>query len=287
MKSYNIYLLYNVFVVLFYNMGKLSNTSEFIEKAKNIHGELYSYDCVVYLKAQIKVDIKCREHDIFQQTPNDHLSGYGCPVCGTERTAASKRHNTEEFIIKAKTMHPSYDYSKTIYVNSVTKVEIVCPKHGSFFSSPDKFLGTRSTANNNGTICPKCACAISVGERNIMRALDDLGLNYEREKIFVGLINPTTNRKLRYDFFIPSLNLIIEYDGEQHFRPINIKGIFREQEDIQAAYDKGVMRDQIKTTFALENGFNLLRISYFELSKIPNIIHNYVSSRIGIGDNTR
>ena len=60
-----------------------------------------------------------------------------------------KRYTTEEFIEKAKEIHSDkYDYSKVVYKNSSTKVEIICPKHGSFFQNPYSHL--------NGCGCPRC-----------------------------------------------------------------------------------------------------------------------------------
>ena len=56
-------------------------TDEWIEKAKQIHGDLYDYSIVNYIKCDIKIDIKCQIHGIFRQTPNEHLNGRGCPKC--------------------------------------------------------------------------------------------------------------------------------------------------------------------------------------------------------------
>lgn len=56
-------------------------TDEFINKAINIHGNRYDYSKVVYEHAKKKVEIICDIHGIFKQTPNDHLSGKGCPFC--------------------------------------------------------------------------------------------------------------------------------------------------------------------------------------------------------------
>jgi len=57
------------------------STSSFIEKANTIHGNLYSYDKVNYIKNNLKVIITCPLHGDFEQKPNGHLLGYGCPKC--------------------------------------------------------------------------------------------------------------------------------------------------------------------------------------------------------------
>jgi hypothetical protein len=55
--------------------------SEFIEKAKIVHGNLYDYSKVVYIDSKTKIDINCHKHGIFKQKMNDHLYGNGCPIC--------------------------------------------------------------------------------------------------------------------------------------------------------------------------------------------------------------
>lgn len=59
-----------------------SDKNEFIIKAKKIHGDNYDYSKVIYNKSYIKVTITCHEHGDFEQIPNSHLKGRGCPICG-------------------------------------------------------------------------------------------------------------------------------------------------------------------------------------------------------------
>jgi hypothetical protein len=60
---------------------KRTTTSQFIAKAKSIHGDKYDYSKVKYEKSSIKVCITCPKHGEFWQTPNSHLSGKGCLKC--------------------------------------------------------------------------------------------------------------------------------------------------------------------------------------------------------------
>lgn len=62
-----------------------SNTEEFIQKAKLVHGDKYNYDNVDYKASRIKVSITCPEHGDFLQTPNGHLNGRSCSQCGIEK----------------------------------------------------------------------------------------------------------------------------------------------------------------------------------------------------------
>ena len=122
----------------------VSNALEFIERAKKIHGDKFDYSKVKYVNANTKVCIICPIHGEFWQTPASHLNGRGCNLC------AKPVHNTESFITKAKKIHGNkYDYSKVEYVNSQTKVCIICPIHGEFLISPNNHL--------RGEGCSKCA----------------------------------------------------------------------------------------------------------------------------------
>jgi len=122
-----------------------SNTEEFIEKAKSIHGDLYDYSKVDYKNNITKVIILCKEHGEYQQTPKCHLIGNGCGKC-----SGTAKSNTEEFIKKAKSIHSGkYDYSNVDYKNSITNIIIICKIHGEFTQTPKCHL--------QGHGCYKCS----------------------------------------------------------------------------------------------------------------------------------
>ena len=124
---------------------KRSYTQEqFIEKSKIKHNNKYDYSKTIYKHNKEKVCIICPIHGEFWQTANSHLQGEGCPKCNK-----SNKLTKEEFIEKAKFIHgDKYDYSKVGYINSTTKVCIICPKHGEFWQTPNAHL--------NGHGCKKC-----------------------------------------------------------------------------------------------------------------------------------
>ena len=63
-------------------MPRKSNTYDFIEKSKKIHGDKYDYSKVKYINNKTKVCIICQIHGEFWQTPDAHLRGCGCKLCG-------------------------------------------------------------------------------------------------------------------------------------------------------------------------------------------------------------
>ena len=136
----------------------MSKTEIFISKAINKHGTKYDYSLVDYVKNYIKVKIICKEHGIFEQRPDNHLTGQGCPVCGLISRGLKSRSTINDFIIKANNKHNSkYKYDSTIYVNNRTKVSIICPSHGEFLQSPDNHLA--------GKGCPECANTTNLEHR--------------------------------------------------------------------------------------------------------------------------
>jgi len=178
--------------------GKYKQTTEeFIQSAMEIHGDKYNYDKVRYKNRHTKVEIICPEHGSFFQTPNSHLNGCGCPKC-----SATFKNTTDDFIQKARKTHgDKYSYSKVEYINSSTKVEIVCSTHGSFFQVPAMHLF--------GQGCPRCAKqGNSSNEENNLSSLLKNSFN---------IIKRNYNKDKRYpflcDFYIPSEDLFIEYNG--------------------------------------------------------------------------
>ena len=121
-------------------------TDKFIEKSSKIHNNKYGYSLVKYINSKTKVKIICFIHGVFEQSPNGHLSGQGCPFCN-----GGIKTTNEIFIKKAKKIHgDKYNYSLINYVNSNTKVKIICKIHGEFYQYPGHHI-------NRKYGCPKCS----------------------------------------------------------------------------------------------------------------------------------
>lgn len=128
---------------------KTDTKDTFINKAIHIHGKLYDYSKVNYINSQTKTCIICPKHGEFWQKPNNHIMGQGCPVCSQDKKKDNLKSTTESFIKKAEEIHgDKYEYSNVKYINSKTKVCIICHKHGEFWQTPNSHL--------NGQGCPKC-----------------------------------------------------------------------------------------------------------------------------------
>lgn len=120
-------------------MPRKLTQDDFIARARKVHGDKYDYSRVNYINSQSKVIIVCKEHGVFEQKPNSHLMGQGCPKCG-----GHMKRTTEEFIEQARSVHGNYyNYDKVVYVNDREKVIVTCPKHGDFRISPDNHIHSK------------------------------------------------------------------------------------------------------------------------------------------------
>lgn len=226
---------------------------DFLEKSKQIHGDKYDYSSTVYSGYNYYVEIICRQHGAFKQKPAMHYNGQGCPKC-----ANNIRKSLEQFTDEAKLVHGNkYDYENSIYKSANEKMEIVCKKHGSFLQKPANHL--------NGEGCP--CCKNSKGEERIENFIQSKSIKFVREKRFEKCRDSYT---LPFDFYLPEYNLCIEYDGIQHFKPIEYFGGEKAYLDLKK-------RDKIKNEFCKKHNIYLLRISYKQ-KNIEKIIEKHVQT---------
>ena len=222
-----------------------STTDGFIARAEKIHHGKYDYSSVRYVNNHTLVDIICPTHGQFSQIPSAHLSGEGCCKCALEKSTKANLCTREEFINKAKKMHGErYDYSKLVYRGNSQRVEIICRQHGSFLQFPYCHI--------SGNGCPRCK--ESRGERLVAKELDMRNIKYESQKRFPGLRNKLP---LAFDFYLPDKNIVIEYNGQQHYVAVKLWGGVEQLNKTQE-------RDKIKRDYCLKNGIQLIEIKYDE-----------------------
>lgn len=165
------------------------DTHEFIVRSKTIHGDKYDYSKVVYKNNLTKVCIICPEHGEFEQTPKRHLRRQGCPECGKLKKGV--RVTTEEFIEKATQVHgDKYDYSQVQYIDSETKVKIICPIHGEFWQTPHNHLQGQGCIKCGGKLCFSKEDFISLAETKHGNKYDYSQVEYVNTSTKVCIICP-------------------------------------------------------------------------------------------------
>lgn len=213
-----------------------SNISEFLKKIKLINTK-DNFDQFIYVNWHTKGKVVCPQHGLYEAIPNTLLNGCGCPKCGK-----TKKLNTVEFIEKAKVIHPQYNWDLVDYKLTKIKIKVICPIHGIFENTPNNIL--------RGQGCSKCK--ESKGEKFVTNWLQQNGYISTPEKRFKTCKD---KRELPFDFYINNTNILIEYDGEQHFIP---KPFWGGEEALQNT----IRRDNIKNEWAKNNGFIIIRLNY-------------------------
>lgn len=224
---------------------------EFIKRAEIVHKNKYNYSDIIYINVKVNIFINCPIHGKFEQRPQHHLAGHGCDKCARILVTDLSKITKDKFLLKSKKIHDDkYDYSLVSFdfINSNDdKVKIICKKHGEFNQIIRHHL--------SGSGCP--FCIESKGELKIANLLNEKNITFIRQYRIVGckFIKP-----LPFDFYLPEHNILIEYQGEQHFRPVEIWGGENGLKNI-------LKRDKIKKEYCESNGINLIIIKYNEKIK--------------------
>lgn len=194
----------------------------------------------------------------------DH-SRRGCPYCSGR--LSSKNYN---LLIYNPELCKEWDYNKNTkkpeeYVPySNKKVWWVCRECGNNWIAS-------ITNRNKGRGCLKCA--YSKGEKVIHNILIRNNIEYISQKEYDGLVG-IGNRKLSYDFYLPDYNLLIEYQGEQHEKPIDFYGKGKKMAEKQFITQQE--HDRRKRDYAKVNNINFFEIWYYDFDRIEKILMNYI-----------
>ena len=245
--------------------AQVKTTKDFIEKAKEVWGDTYDYSKSTYTGSKNKIEIICPKHGSFFIRPSAHIyQQQGCRKCSIEKNSFKARSTSEEFIEKAKKIHGNrYDYSKVSYVNRVTPITIICPKHGEFQQTP------RDHLDNCG--CQKCN--LSKGELKVQKLIESKGINYipQFHSKFLGLLS--------YDFYLPDFKIAIEYNGKQHYIPIEYFGGNKRLLEQQ-------QRDSRKANISSEQGIRLIIINCdndkAEIKNLSELLDKLIAKEKGI-----
>lgn len=233
------------------------STEETIKGFFKIHGNRYDYSKVNVVDSKTPVIVICKLHGEFYPNPNGHLRGTGCPKCSILEQVEKQRKTLEEFINESKKIHGNvYDYSKVDYLDSSSNITIVCIKHGEFYPTPNNHL--------RGSGCPTCKS--SKGEVEITNFFINKKIKFIAQHKFHDLFY---KGKLRCDFYLIDYNLVIEYNGEQHYFPNSFFGG-------EEGFNKTKMRDEIKKQYCLDKGIAYEIIKYDEniIERLNDILRN-------------
>lgn len=198
--------------------------------------------------------LRCNNGHTYKQDRRNLLANKGCNQCYLE----NKRFTLDDVLFKFNKKHGDYySYNMSSYKNLHSKIKITCKRGHIFYQKVSNHI--------QGKGCPNCR--ESLGERTISKYLCDNNIIYERQKKFKDCkyVN-----MLPFDFYIPDLNMVIEFDGIQHFKPIKQFGGEKE-------FEKVKIKDKIKSEYCENNSIHLLRISYEDnIQKKLDVIKEHI-----------
>lgn len=130
--------------------------------------------------------------------------------------------------------------------------------------------GIHNIQQNECVKCPNCDSKESVGSKEITKWLEEKDIDFIKEYRFKDCKDV---RPLPFDFYLPQYNCCIEYDGEQHFKPVSFLGG-------EEHYIMTFKHDRIKDEYCRNNNIKLLRINYKENKKIPILLSKFINMLI-------
>lgn len=238
---------------------KKTKFSTVIDFFKDIDLELVSTE-KDFIDARSHIKFICPKHPkIIQEKTFTHLKhSPWCSICKTKE-GNQKLKDSKISYSKVKKDYEKEGYKlitpKEEYVNCLTKITYVCPFHGEQKGTYGHF--------REGKRCPKCNS--SKGEKEIRKILTKHNIDFEEQKKFENL-KGKRNHYLTYDFYIPSLNTLIEYQGEFHDETMYKISDFISYENYLAQRK----RDKIKEDYAKKHNINLIQIWYYDFKNIES-----------------
>ena len=228
-----------------------SSLNEFKKEEYDLEGDEYSV-LGEYINTNTPIRMKHNTcgYDEWMVTPHNFKGtpsrkGRRCPKCNDSTFDYS--------FVKQYIEKEGYKLLTNNYINVFQKLTLECPKG-------HKFEITFHNFKNGGRRCPRCK--FSKGEKEIAEILNKENIKYESQKTFEYCKD---KKALPFDFYLPNYNLIIEYDGEQHF---DIKHSF----DGEKSFWETILHDAIKNSYCEDNNINILRIPFWEFDNIERLI---------------
>lgn len=223
-----------------------------------------------YKNGYTRIKYICPKHGLHEMRASNYHAGKRCPDCAKEK-ARDKYSFTPDEVFDIVASLGGELKNKEDYINQdIKNLDILCPRcHKNIFRTSLKHF-----KQHGGQSCPECYRKESVGERKIRQWLENNNIEFVQEKWFPDCrdINP-----LPFDFYLPKLNKIIEFDGKQHFE----ENHFFSARHLKNVDDNSITsytqyHDDIKTNYCLSHNISLIRITYLQVNSIEKILEEEI-----------
>lgn len=204
-----------------------------------------------------RVKALCTIHNtVAYTTPNNIIHGKGCYYCGLEKLSDAQKVSKDIYDKRLREKQPNISLLSE-YDCMSAPVVVRCNICGyEWTNRADYILHTG---------CTKCGC--NTTEFKVGKILSNNGFEYITQFSFEDCKD---KRSLPFDFYIPSLNVLIEYDGEGHYQPVNFGGISDDEALRHMLYTQ--QHDKIKTEYCKNNNIPLIRIPYWKKNNLEEYL---------------
>lgn len=201
------------------------------------------------------IEYECPIHGLHRMKIGNLLSGKKCPDCQHQKCSERLRLSQSEVISQVEQCGGQILNPEDYINNSERNLEITCPRCGNIFTT-SLVLFTQ----HGGQLCQDCYRKESIGENKIRKFLETHNIRFNPEHWF----NDCRDQwPLRFDFYLPEMNTVIEFDGEQHYV---------DNHYFDFVYDTNKKHDAIKNEYCEQKGISMIRIPYWDMEKIEAIL---------------
>lgn len=232
---------------------KTRTNEQYIKELQEVNKDIIVLEN--YIDIRTPILHKCIKHNVtWKASPGNVLKGCGCRKCGGDKNKILFAKTHEEYVSELKLLNNNIIVLGT-YINNSTPILHKCLIDGNEWSAAPSWI-------LSGTGCPQCN--ESKGEKKIREWLVKNNIMYTTQETF----NDCKDKLLLpFDFYLQEYNCCIEYDGIQHYEPIEHFGG-------QDAFEIRKKHDEIKNNYCKDNGISLLRIPYY--ANIEEELNNFL-----------
>lgn len=211
---------------------------------------------------QMTVKIICPVHGYQEANTHNFLVSKRCPQCGKDEVANKNRLSPDTIEQRINSVNNNKLLNKNEYVNASTKnLKILCGTCGK-----EVFIVSYNNYCNGVTRCIHCSHKESRGELKIRTFLENNQIDFIKE---YRLHDCRYVHPLPFDFYLPDYHCFIEFDGQQHYDTWFYQHMSGDPDERLLETQK---RDKIKTDYCNAHNFHLIRIPYWDESRIDNIL---------------
>lgn len=212
-----------------------------------------------YKGRTVGVKMLCTNHNVETfNTPSNIINGQGCYYCGVEKLSEMHKTPKDVFVEKIHNKHPNLCLVGE-YDGVTSLVTVHC-------SNCDRdFSGIANNILQSG--CRMCNS--NTTESKVGDILNNHNIDYTTQYSFDDCRDI---RPLPFDYYLPEYNIVVEYDGEGHYMPVNFGGMSDEDAEKHFTYIK--RHDDMKNKYCEENNIHIIRIPYWEKNNLEKYLMN-------------